>query len=358
MLQTTRTDVGSGATVLHVAKALGGNGTRDTDRCAAVRNAGAEGANVARLVAARQAEVVVLAVHGDVLRVLLGKLLDRGLDVFHAARLAHLLGRVVRVAAGAVPVALERLGVEGDLDAPLLGDAHEQVAGHPEVVAHRDALARADLVFPLGGHHLGVDAGDVDARVQARAVVRLNEVASEHLAGTYMPLSAGSTPEIFDGTRTSTAVIGALRAGETALRPAVRRAVDVEQGVLLFDTEPWDVFLGEVHHLLGVVAVVGLVRRAIVVIALCHDEDVVTTAEGILEDRRRAKVHIGIMAGRLVRRRAVEVPDAQGADIGHLLRDGLRQNPSQHVALHLTTGHGQALAHQSGQALGGHTRIY
>ena len=65
---------------------------------------------------ARQALVVVFAVHGNVLEVALLELLDGVLDRGHAlAGRAHRLGRVVRVAAGTVPVALEGLGVERGL---------------------------------------------------------------------------------------------------------------------------------------------------------------------------------------------------------------------------------------------------
>jgi hypothetical protein len=74
------------------------------------------------------------------------------------------------VAAGTVPVALEGLGVERGLDSPLLTDTEEEETGHPEVVAHVDTLARADLELPLRRHHLGVDTRDVDTGIQARAL--------------------------------------------------------------------------------------------------------------------------------------------------------------------------------------------
>ena len=183
-MKRCRTDVGGGATVLEVAVALSADMTGDTDGGATVGNTRREGTNVTSLMTTRETEVVVLAVDRDVLVVPLRELGDGLLDVLHASGLAHRLGGVVGVAARAVPVALEGLGVEGDLDAPLLGDADEEVARHPEVVAHGDALAGADLELPLGGHDLGVDAGDVHTGVQARAVVGLNQVAREDLSGT------------------------------------------------------------------------------------------------------------------------------------------------------------------------------
>jgi hypothetical protein len=52
------------------------------------------------------------------------------------------------------------------------------------MVAHRDALARADLELPLRWHHLGVDAADVDAGVQTSAIVSFDEVTGKDLASS------------------------------------------------------------------------------------------------------------------------------------------------------------------------------
>ena len=72
------------------------------------------------------------------------------------------------------------------------------------------------------------------------------------------------------------------------------------------------------------VAVVGPVGGAVVVVALGEDEDVVAAAEGILEDGGGAEVDIGVVARSLVGGGTVEVPDTEGTDIGDLLVDGLK----------------------------------
>ena len=123
--------------------------------------------------------------------------------------------------------------------------------------------------------------------------------------------------------RTSAAVIGALGSGETPFGPAVGRAVDIEQGVLLLDAKPGDLVRGGIHGLLRIVTVVGLVRRPVVVVTLGENEDVVAAAERVLEDGGGAEVDVRVATRRLVRRRAVEIPDAQRADVGHLLAHGL-----------------------------------
>ena len=129
---------------------------------------------MASFVATGETEVVVFTVDGNVLVVTLGELLDGSFDGLHASRLAHLLGGVVRVAAGTVPVSGEGLRVEGDLDTPFFCNPDEEEASHPEVVTHGDTLARANLEFPLRGHDFGVNARDGDTSVEACAVVSLN----------------------------------------------------------------------------------------------------------------------------------------------------------------------------------------
>lgn len=153
----------------------------DTDGGTTVSNSGAEIADMAGFVATGETEVVVLTVDSDVFIVPLGKFFDGLLDGLNASRLTHGFGGIIGVATSTVPVTLEGLGVERDLDTPLFGDADEEVASHPEVITHGDTLARPDLEFPLRRHHLGVDTADVDAGVEASAIVGFDEITSEDL---------------------------------------------------------------------------------------------------------------------------------------------------------------------------------
>lgn len=146
------------------------------------------------------------------------------------------------------------------------------------------------MVFPLGGHDLGVDTGDVDTGVQAGTVVSLDDVTAVDLAGT------------------DTAVVGTLDTGVTTTGPAVGPAIGAEQSVLLLQTEP-ELLLGVGLHQAGsLVAVVELVGAAIGIPGLAEDEDVVTLAEGVGEDRAGTEVDIGVVTGGLTGRGTVEVP--------------------------------------------------
>jgi hypothetical protein len=122
---------------------------------------------------------------------------------------------------------------------------------------------------------------------------------------------------------TSTAVVGALGTWETVLWPTVWGTVDVEQSVLLLKTEPGFVILGQFHNLGGMVAVVGLVWGAVVVVALSEDEDIITTTEWVLEDGNWPQVDVGVTTWSLVGGRTIEIPGSQLADVGDFLVNGL-----------------------------------
>mmetsp|Transcript_4242 Transcript_4242/g.13644 ORF Transcript_4242/g.13644 Transcript_4242/m.13644 type:complete len:385 (-) Transcript_4242:10-1164(-) len=211
-----------------------------------------------------------------------------------AASLAHLLGGEVGVAAGAVPVAVDGLRVEGAVDAEILAHALQDVARDHQLVGRGDANARPNLVLPLARHHLGVGARDGDAGVEASLVVRLGDGAAKGAVGA------------------SAAVVRALRAREAALRPSERRDfVEVEERVLLLDPEPRHLFLATSEALHGGGSGVGGESLAGRRVGVGEDEDVVAGAEGVLEDGARLDDHLRVLARCLVARRAVVVPRRQ-----------------------------------------------
>lgn len=178
------TDVGGRSAIFQITVTLVGDVPRNTNGSATVSNTGAEVANVAGLVTTSQSQFVILSVHSNVLVMAKRELLDGSFNGLHAARLTHLLGGEVGMAASTVPIALEGLGVEGNLYAPLFSNADQEITSHPKVVSHLNAFARPNLELPLGGHYLGVDAADLDTGIEAGTVVSLDQVTSEDFAGT------------------------------------------------------------------------------------------------------------------------------------------------------------------------------
>lgn len=100
---------------------------------------------------------------------------------------------------------------------------------------------------------------------------------------------------------TDTTVVGALGSGETVLGPAIWPAVDVEEGVLLLETEPDVVLLVLAKNDGGVVAVVVLVRLTVGTVGLGHDEDVVAQPEGIRVEGHGPEVDVGVLTRGLAR---------------------------------------------------------
>lgn len=222
-------DVARWAAVLHVSLAIFGCLRGDADRGSTISDSGAELVDLGGLVPSGETHCVVLSVDGDVLVVALAELLDGGVDVLESSLRAHLLGGVVGVASGSVPVAGDGLGVEGHDDTELLSESVHDEAGDPHVVSDVDAKAGSDLVLPLAGHDLSVDTGDLDSGVQAGSVVCLYERATKR------------------SVCSSTTVVGALGGGETSLGPAEGDVVEGEEGVLLLNSEPWLEVLGLLH---------------------------------------------------------------------------------------------------------------
>jgi hypothetical protein len=141
---------------------------------------------MASFMSARQSQLIIFTIHGDVFIVFFRQLLDCFLYEFHSSRFTHDSSAVVGMASSSVPISLEGFRVERDLDAPLFSNANEKVTGHPKVISHRNSLAWADLELPLGWHNLSVDTADVHAGVETGTVVGLNQITGKDLSSTYL----------------------------------------------------------------------------------------------------------------------------------------------------------------------------
>jgi len=136
------------ATVLKVAVLLRLSITRNAHRAAAVRHPVGELVDRGRLVRTGQATLVTLSVRLNVGLVIRAELVHRRNDLPISlvrslaghARIAHVLGGEVRVAAGTVPVPGPRLRVEGHGDLEVLAHPLHDVARHPHVITAVDAL--------------------------------------------------------------------------------------------------------------------------------------------------------------------------------------------------------------------------
>jgi hypothetical protein len=180
--------------------------------------------------------------------------------------------------------------VERDLCAEFIGNTVKEETSDPEMVTHINALARADLEFPLGGHSLSAGTRDVDTCIQASLVVSLYNVSAEDFASTY------------------TAIVWTLRTQETIDWPAIRPVRHIKKCVFLLKTEPWLMLLVCLHKLGSLVTVVELVRGSIGIPAFGHDQNIWGAAKRIRENRDRSKIDVRVVAWSLSSGGTIEVP--------------------------------------------------
>src|SRR5437762_6108090 len=113
-------------------------------------------------------------------------------------------------------------------------------------------------------------------------------------------------PEDFIGA--DAAVVAALRCRKPDVREAERPRA-FEERVLLLDAEPRVETLEPLRHLGVRAAHVRLVRLAVDEHDLAEDELVLASTDRVRADEDRLQHAVGLVAGRLLRARAVEAPD-------------------------------------------------
>ncbi len=196
-----------------------------------------------------------------------------------------------------VPVALDRLVVGGNNHAVILGNAVQQPATEPDLIGHRQNVARlfrvaaiADLKLPLARHHLGVQAVIGQSGFKAQLGMFFDDLTAEHLIGT------------------DAAIIRPLRCREAMLRPAQRHAVG-KQGIFLLEPGPRLMRCrARIQNGTELCAGVGLVNFAFGRKNLGHHQEIALAANGVGNKGHRLQNAVGIMAMRLPGRGTVKAP--------------------------------------------------
>mmetsp|Transcript_49712 Transcript_49712/g.103421 ORF Transcript_49712/g.103421 Transcript_49712/m.103421 type:complete len:615 (-) Transcript_49712:45-1889(-) len=312
-----RVAVGRRAAVLHVTTAslLGIAG--DADGSTAVCDSVLEVSDGAGLVLACEALLITFSVLGNVLGGNLAEGLANLYDELVAAFLTHGRDRKVRVAAGAIPVALHWLGRERADTVVALGDAQHNVARNGEMISHLHTPARTNLKLPLARHDLCVDTGDFNASLQALHVVLLRDGPANGNAAA------------------CTGVVGSLRRWLRAILVEAQRNLcflsdlpGPHQGVLLLDAKPRIQMFVLLHDLRTRGTRVANCRLTIPgIVGFGQHQDMGTSAERILEDRLGVEVDLRVVAVCLLRAAAVIVPHTKPFHGSRQRRHGHRLGP-------------------------------
>ena len=185
--------------------------------------------------------------------------------------------------------------------------------------------------------NLGIGPGDLDPGVQTRAVMRLDDITLDNLAGANSAViralrsrepilgpNRPHTPSSAITTITTTTATTTSRQGNK-YAPPKRPPIHIQQGILLLQAEPRLVRRVRLHQLGRLVAVVVLVGRAVGVPALGQHQDVVAQTQWVGVDGYGPQVHVRVVAGRLAGGGTVEVPDREliGLVRGGLFGEGL-----------------------------------
>lgn len=85
--------------------------------------------------------------------------------------------------------------------------------------------------------------------------------------------------------------------------------IEVQEGVLLLDTEPGLGVQALVGYLQTGLSLVGLRGGAVELVGVAHHQDVVAATEGVLVDGHRIEVGVRVGALGLVARAAIVIPN-------------------------------------------------
>lgn len=181
------------------------------------------------------------------------------------------------------------------------------------MISNINTLAWANLVLELARHDLDVGPGNEDTGVQASLVMSVSDRATEAHIGT------------------NTAIVRSLGTWVTIVGPSEGLLRELgrllEESVLLLDTVPcllgFDLWIiPDIHGKMSEVCVrwheilPGIVLPSE---CLAHDDDVVTSSEGIPEESDWLEDNLGHLGHGLVSAGAIVVPLGEVLDLCHLL---------------------------------------
>jgi hypothetical protein len=286
---------------LLVHDGLGG----DSGRRSSISNTVTELVNRSSFVTASQSQVVVRTIDSDVGSVSLGEEFHGLEDSVITTILSGGFEREVGVASRTVPVTLDRLGFESDIDVVFFADSGQQISGNPELITTFETFDGANLEFPLTREDFGIKARDLDTSSQTASHMGFSDVSTDSVG------------------RADWTVVLALRMSKTSSgetdRPSVGSTFVLKENVFLFETEPGFLINSFLEDLSGIISEVSLSRGLEVrVVGFAKNQISFFLSVGtfVVSERIRAEINglednFRALGGSLTSGRTIVVPDGE-----------------------------------------------
>jgi hypothetical protein len=238
-----RVTVGRGSSVFEVALLVNDSLGGDSGWGSSVGNTIAELVDGSSFMATSQSQVVVRAIDGDVTKVSLGKKFHRFEDSVITTFFSGGFEREVGVATRPIPITLDRLRFEGNVNVEFFTDSGQQISGNPELIATLKTFNGTNLELPLTGEDFGIKTRNLDTSSQTASHVGFSNISTDGVGGT------------------DWAVVLSLRMSKTTSGetdgPSVGGTFVLKKDIFLLKTEPGLLINSLVKGFLSIVSKVG-----------------------------------------------------------------------------------------------------
>jgi len=132
-----------------------------------------------------QSEVVLRSIDSNVLGVSFSEELHGFKDSVITTILSSRFEGEVSVATRTVPITLNRLRLEGDINVVFFTNPFQDISSNPELVTSLESFNGSNLEFPLSGEDFGVETGDLDTSSKAAPHMGFSNISTNSVGRSY-----------------------------------------------------------------------------------------------------------------------------------------------------------------------------
>jgi len=310
-----RITVGRRSSIFKVALLFHDSLSGDSSRSTSVTNTIAELVNRSSFMSTSQSQIVIRSVDGDMGKMSLGEEFHGFKDSVITTFVSGGFEREVGVATRTVPITLNRLGFESNINIVFFTDSGQKISCNPELIATLETFNGSNLEFPLTGEDFSIKTRDLDASSETTSHVSFSNISANSVGGT------------------NRAVVLALRMSETTSgetnRPSVGGTFMLKEDILLFETEPRLFINSFFKDFSGIVSEVGSSRGLEIRVVSFTENQIgffLSIRARVISERIRAEENgleddFRALSGGLTSGRAIVVPSGKIFDLSAGLGD-------------------------------------